>query len=176
MRAWPAAVVLVCCVQNGGGTGQAQQRLDPCMNGDPMCQTTGNGGGSSGNGGSTTDPCAQLDATACAQKTPFCQAVTDCPKCNDPTMCSERPCVFVGCQLAVPPDRCAGLAEQSCNETSGCQGVYQTACTTTDPMGTSNGMTPDKTDSSTGQNCAHVYSGCTADTACGNAPDQTQHP
>lgn len=183
MRAWPAVVVLMACVQSGNGTGQSQQRLDPCMNGDPSCMQDPNSDGTKDPTGQNgpDDPCAQLSPDECALKAPFCEVVSDCPKCDPSTnqqMCPERPCTIVGCRLAVPPDRCAGLSEQACNETSGCQGRYETACTNTDPMNGSTGMQPDKTDNSTGQNCVRLFAGCNADTVCGqkDSTDQPKQP
>jgi hypothetical protein len=177
MRGFLAGVLAVsACVANGDDpSGQSQQRLggsDQCS--DPsQCKTDGNGGGSA-----SGDPCAQLDATQCEQKAPFCEAVVDCPPCDkstdpagttDTTMCSERPCVFVACRSALPADRCAGLNEQACNETSGCQGSYATACTgTTDSMPDPNTMGCTDANKPDGcQTCVRLFSGCHADAACG---------
>jgi hypothetical protein len=175
MRRFLAVMVLSGCVANGNDpSGQSQQPLggsDQCS--DPMnCKPDGTGG--NGGGSSTGDPCAPLDATECAQKAPFCQPVVDCPPCDnatDPTMCSERPCTFVGCKSAVPPDPCAGLGEQACNQTSGCQGSYATVCKAADGAMTDPNQTkcPDPTNATDCQMCGSQFSGCHADNLCGAA-------
>ena len=51
-----------------------------------------------------------------------------CQACLPGTVCPPCTTQYLGCVDAPqpPPNRCAGLDEQGCNQASGCQGVYGT--------------------------------------------------
>jgi hypothetical protein len=104
------------------------------------------------------DPCAALDEQTCIATT-GCQAIygpcqpCDCvPDDPDCSACEQwRACGFMGCEsVPPPPDPCAGLDEQTCAVTTGCQANYIETCSLCEGDTLCNPETP----------CYVTYDGC----------------